>query len=631
MNISAMAQQIREGNPEASGNDLEVVAEYLRDNPEDSAVLDAVDADKIKQLAALQITQGQEPQQESPAPTDASGIEDKMSQPAPRTMRENVDQVARGAMSLFYPTLLEDVEARGGKQAEFSDVPTAIGETAITGLGGLVKGIGGPVRRFLAESALSGGLSQGVEAMNQRNPYAGIVGLLTPGAGRLLEKGAGLLSSQTAQGFARDVAGGAGRASTMNPENIIKWGIAPEAERDFIRSQAGNEFSLGQELVDLVNNPPTDAEAEAVEGILPALGNMDLRKPIAALRAKRLPPTTLGAEKTNALIDRQIDLIKQFGQNRAKKANEKIMQRRGSHPLDNWWEMPAEDYRALRQDIDSQIDDWGEGVSKDALEDALISARTAMKNELVGAAEGSFPEYSSAMARWHDKLDATDKVKRLLGRNPETQAKNAQGFVGRVTGENKQFQQNTLQNLDDIFGTDFLRRADAAQVAQDLGVGRRPTVGLSGGVEEIMQNDPRFWSRNEGHEIKAGDILRLQSPRLAAGTVGLTSSYLRTPIPAVADALKYELPAGLGSPARVLGSQMFRGGGLEAGNVVEGRYDTMPYEPPQMDATFVRAPSKVPARASIQDRLTAAEQSFNSLVASLAQRNPLQQQGGYFD
>lgn len=208
----------------------------------------------------------------------------------------------------------------------------------------------------------------------------------------------------------------------------------------------------------------------------------------------------------------------------------------------------ADEYRQIRGKLDDLVD-WNQPWAKPVSE-AVLQARTAMKNSLLAAAP---PEYADAMKDWHDQIDLTDELKDFIGKSEGArQDVRAGSFLKQAAAEpDGGPRQALLAKFDAANGTDFLGQAKKAAMATGTGFKNgvpqlmpniSPMTGLSeagaGAGFGAMAHHPVF-----GSLIGAGAVAG-SSPAVAARAVALS----KLP-PAIAAFLVHSSPAISGASA----------------------------------------------------------------------------------
>ena len=126
--------------------------------------------------------------------------------------------------------------------------------------------------------------------------------------------------------------------------------------------------------------------------------------------------------------------------------------------------IPAKDYRKLRQRLDvvANFDEPG----SDLFNDAMLKARTVAKEDLVGASKGT--PYSKTIDNYSNMLGARDRLYKRLGRRSDVREDRIQSFMDNLFGKNKNNKQRILQNIDDVFGSEFTKNARISSMAKEI-------------------------------------------------------------------------------------------------------------------------------------------------------------------
>lgn len=140
--------------------------------------------------------------------------------------------------------------------------------------------------------------------------------------------------------------------------------------------------------------------------------------------------------------------------------------------------IPARLMRTFVDELqDAASDQFGResNLYKTALK--IASRRERMAIVETAAAEGGDVGklYVQTMAKAAEKVGVLKFIKKQLGKDVDTMAKNSQGFIDRVLGKNKDFVQTRMADLDTKFQTNFVERARQAQMASELGKGGTPS------------------------------------------------------------------------------------------------------------------------------------------------------------
>lgn len=205
---------------------------------------------------------------------------------------------------------------------------------------------------------------------------------------------------------------------------------------------------------------------------------------------------------------------------------------------------PAESVRDLRKRLDLQLDDAMGADVKDAVDKALIAARSQLKNDLIDAAVASGnPQYVSTMESFANKLQKVDEIKGFLGGNKVDRKFRAESFTANLFGKNKTERQKLVGELGDIFGEDFLQQSKLVRLADELGPEGVPGLlpaqttgralmggGMMGGGASlaVKTGDPKY--------LMLAAPGMLASPQVAAKTLGsvdIMGNVLRPVAPSV--------------------------------------------------------------------------------------------------
>lgn len=206
----------------------------------------------------------------------------------------------------------------------------------------------------------------------------------------------------------------------------------------------------------------------------------------------------------------------------------------------------ANDFRKMRKDLDVNVNFDQPG--SDLANDAFKQARTAAMNDLVKAGKGT--PYAGVMDRYAKTIQAKEKFYKdlSLGKTTEQARTKIESTLSNIFNRGKTERLKTFQNLDNMFGTDFVEKTKLASLAKSIvkdgGIPLFPMhyTGRSGlGPKTAMLMDKL--PANIG-SFPAAIIAGSSSPRIAAQTLGgmrqagqglaqapgLTSSLMNNPV-----------------------------------------------------------------------------------------------------
>ena len=242
--------------------------------------------------------------------------------------------------------------------------------------------------------------------------------------------------------------------------------------RAALQAASGKEYDIGQKLVDMVDNADDYMpEKQVVNDALKKMPPIKTDNVKAALESAKVPnPITDGAKNANNKIDDIIQSIDNLG---GKSGDYDYDMASGTvTPKTVSTEIPATQFRSIRRQLDNEKSAAFDKDYKDYIEQAVLRARTVMKDDLIGAAEESGNlQYVDAMKSWSDKIEKVDRLKDYLGKNATTRANRAESFIQNLYGKNKTEAQRVLGDVQEIFGTNTLGEAKMAQLANQIGEG----------------------------------------------------------------------------------------------------------------------------------------------------------------
>ena len=127
-------------------------------------------------------------------------------------------------------------------------------------------------------------------------------------------------------------------------------------------------------------------------------------------------------------------------------------------------------FKDMREDLDKRaiFDMEVSGDVKKYVNDAIMRARTKMKQQLINAAPA---EYKSAMQEWSRKLQLKDDLSEIIRSNDFENDVALRNRISRSTEAQK-----AIKDLGDLYGEDLLGKIELSKMAEELGPGRRPTV-----------------------------------------------------------------------------------------------------------------------------------------------------------
>lgn len=330
--------------------------------------------------------------------------------------------------------------------------------------------------------------------------------------GRLAKKGA-----KAADKYAGRLAE---EASGVPEEALRAWGT--KEGRAAIKTNAGKEFEIGQDLVTRIENfddyLPEKAQVDAALERMPAISPKAVQE--ALRKSKTATTLTPGKPKVVEVTHKRLELkpstitpedgparnrsfdqltgepeikVKDAGEEgkaladipTGDVANKKIDDLIGRLKLiagedvhtGQQGKIPAKKFRDLRVSYDSEAKAAFKKDDRELLERALMNARNQMAADLRQAAkEGGDEGFAQVMESYSGKLDKLERVKKFLGQNADTREARAEGFVANLLNQNKTAQQNLVKDLEDIFDADFMGRVQGAKWAKQIGKDGEPAL-----------------------------------------------------------------------------------------------------------------------------------------------------------
>ncbi len=202
-----------------------------------------------------------------------------------------------------------------------------------------------------------------------------------------------------------------GEAAAKAKKNVTRWGGEARSAGENYQTALDRARDYSQRAKEAY----TDAQAKSVSGEITAAdaakAKAELNRAEAALHAadatnEFAQGKTLD-EVSRTMLDRhgisgdQLRVVLEKGRNTV-----------GNNSFTANFEMPARDYKRLREALDRDIDfDTPEGQ---ALDRALKGPRSVMKDQLIAHVPG---DYLGTMQKWADKLSVRDELKDLIGKH----------------------------------------------------------------------------------------------------------------------------------------------------------------------------------------------------------------------
>lgn len=430
-----------------------------------------------------------------------------------------------------------DLKGDPSMATEILTDPALIPSLASGGLvGGMIKGAGPMMKALkygvggLTEGAVGGGIHQGEKVVQG--------GEFSPGefAGETLAGGAGAaLPGVASQGL--KLMGSAARKissklSGASEDALKMYGTGRGIGPNKMRVLAGRTREIGLSLLDALGPKFDDfikPEMQRVNQALLKMPPMNVNKPLAFLKSKIVKDNPSPAEqKINKLLEPHIKWLQGF----APKVSDV-----GGKARANMNNLTPKKYMELRRKVDSDIKWDDEGAA--ALNNILKDVRSIMRGQLeTGATATGNVKYAEDMKSVFTKLGKRDNMLELFGKSAKTQNLRAQALMSSILSPKQEAKQEILQDLTEVLGVDFMKRAKIVRLASEMGLVKkgdltadffptqttgRSTLGLGAGGGQIATGIAT------GNPVLVGTglgTLGLSSPnigaKMASGLEGLS-------------------------------------------------------------------------------------------------------------
>lgn len=228
-----------------------------------------------------------------------------------------------------------------------------------------------------------------------------------------------------------------------------------EKGRTALKSAYGTQAEVGQKLVDAIDNAwdviPKSSEIKTALKSVPSINPTNIID-----RLSNAIPKSAVTGESKAVVD---------------KLNTKFDEL--ASMVDGTGNIPAENLFGFRQELDNIIGDaYGKESTKYVT--ALKDVRNSIKEELVNAAKGT--EYEPLMKEMATKLDALDKIKQIVGKSSDARELRAESFIRNINSLGKEKKKEWLDNFSNVFGGDFSKEAELAQLAEQMGESGKGTL-----------------------------------------------------------------------------------------------------------------------------------------------------------
>ena len=439
----------------------------------------------------------------------ASGVADALS--APGRIAASLPRLAPGGET--FTGSLSDTEGKNFLGKIVRDPATlpslAVGGGAVKALRGapLATKVGAGALAGLGEGALSAGI-HGAERFGEtgqgpKAEDAAEIALSTAVGGALPIAGA---ARQAVGGKINKLVGRFSQELTGVDEEALRL-MGTKQGREALQGAFNTQAEIGQELADMINNafdymPDGKQIRAAIEGA-PSVNVVPLINKLESLAGN---PRTKEMQVAADLI-------------RGKAEELRLMASQG----DTGFVRPI-DLLDYRQEIDNAIgDQFGKDSGKYI--SALKQIRHDIRQGLLNTAKGT--EYESSMKDLAKKLDALDKVKRMMGGDQVSREMRAESFIRNINSKGKAVRRQWLQDFSELFGGDFVEKSKLARFAEMAG-----PEGKGG----LMPNWPTGKSLLGPLYGPAG--LAVGSPRIAAmTTLPATTAIASESLPGVGQSL----------------------------------------------------------------------------------------------
>ncbi len=229
-----------------------------------------------------------------------------------------------------------------------------------------------------------------------------------------------------------------------------------KAGRAQLRNASGRQSEIGAKLTDAIddfhNNLP---EKAVIENALKNMPPVDMTATLKVLQDAKIKPASNGAmlkheREANAELDQLIQDLK-------------------------GGTVSADEAYDIRKRLDFETD-FNQPYAKQ-VNAAKFKARTQLKNDLLASAgKSGNPEYAKAMKDFSDKLKVKDKLISRLGKTSNAREGRSEAFIANLFGKNSANKQETLKDLDYLFGTDLLKQSKMTFLANELGEGGKASI-----------------------------------------------------------------------------------------------------------------------------------------------------------
>jgi hypothetical protein len=241
---------------------------------------------------------------------------------------------------------------------------------------------------------------------------------------------------------------------------IAEWatGVDEEALRmagtkqgkQALKSAFGKQAEIGAELVDVIddayNYMPDYKKIDTALKQTPAVNVVPM---IRKLEDAAGNPTTAEMKAVSEKILSKAEEIRNLAVNSG-----------------NSGYVNASDLISYRKELDVIIgDSFGKESGKYV--NTLKQIRHDIKEDVLKNAKGT--EYEKTMQEFAEKLDALDKIKRLVGSTAESRELRAESFIRNINNNGKSKAREWLTDFEKVFGGDFVQKSKLTRFAEMMG------------------------------------------------------------------------------------------------------------------------------------------------------------------
>lgn len=358
---------------------------------------------------------------------------------------------------------------------------------------------------------------------------AGLAGAATPISKGI--QGATRLANRTLGRMAEGLSG-------VSEDVLRMFGTGKGTGAATLRQAKGTQIKVANKILDGLDNiddvlPEKEIVKDALSNmpeinINNAIASLEKAKPLGKVGAAKAVPGKIDGVIKDLRAAAEPDFIKVPGVQGVRGPKQTPNPKAGT--------IPAEKFRRLRTEIDGLIGDFGADESS-ALTGALKQARRTMAKDLrESAVKSGNDQYVQAMDEYARKLGIVDELKGYIGRSKEARSRKIESFTSNVFNKNKTHAQQTLADLGDVLGEDFIKQAKLAQMADVLtDAGELPFAPTS-------MTGKAGLGAQVATAVGAGNLLGPLSPVVAIPTLATTFPKTAAPTLAAATAIEKATP-----------------------------------------------------------------------------------------